>query len=125
MSIELTRRGFVAGMGAAVAATGVAGLNGAVPKPRYGLQLYSIHKIFWKEPARILAALRAGGYDGVEFYDYNGLSAKALKKLCDDAGLKAMGTHLNGDVDLVGDKLKKTLDFAAEAGFESVVTPHA
>ena len=125
MSIELTRRGFVAGMGAAVAATGFAGLNGAAPKPRYGLQLYSIHKIFWKEPARILAALRAGGYDGVEFYDYNGLSAKALKKLCDDAGLKAMGTHLNGDVDLVGDKLKKTLDFAAEAGFESVVTPHA
>ena len=125
MSIELTRRGFVAGMGAAVAATGVAGLNGAALKPRYGLQLYSIHKIFWKEPARILAALRAGGYDGVEFYDYNGLSAKALKKLCDDAGLKAMGTHLNGDVDLVGDKLKKTLDFAAEAGFESVVTPHA
>ena len=125
MSIELTRRGFIAGIGAAVAATGVAGLNGAASKPRYGLQLYSIHKIFWKEPARILAALRAGGYDGVEFYDYNGLSAKALKKLCDDAGLKAMGTHLNGDVDLVGDKLKKTLDFAAEAGFESVVTPHA
>ena len=125
MSIELTRRGFLAGMGAAVAATGVAGLNEAASKPRYGLQLYSIHKIFWKEPARILAALRAGGYDGVEFYNYNGLSAKALKKLCDDAGLKAMGTHLNGDVDLVGDKLKKTLDFAAEAGFESVVTPHA
>ena len=121
MSIELTRRGFVAGMGAAVAATGVAGLDGAASKPRYGLQLYSIHKIFWKEPARILAALRASGYDGVEFYDYNGLSAKALKKLCDDAGLKAMGTHLNGDVDLVGDKLKKTLDFAAEAGFESVM----
>ena len=87
MSIELTRRGFVAGMGAAVAATGVAGLNGVAPKPKYGLQLYSIHKIFWKEPARVLAALRAGGYDGVEFYDYNGLSAKALKKLCDDAGL--------------------------------------
>ena len=106
MSIDLTRRGFVAGMGAAVAATGFAGLNGAAAKPRYGLQLYSIHKIFWKEPTRILAVLRAGGYDGVEFYDYNGLSAKALKKLCDDAGLKAMGTHLNGDVDLVGDKLE-------------------
>ena len=32
MSIELTRRGFVAGMGAAVAATGVAGLNGAAAR---------------------------------------------------------------------------------------------
>ena len=65
MSIELTRRGFVAEMGAAVAATGFAGLNRAAAKPRYGLQLYSIHKIFWEEPARILVALHACGYDGV------------------------------------------------------------
>ena len=123
--MAIDRRGFLAGMGAAVAAAGFAGTGAGRAKPRYGLQLYSIHKIFWKEPERILAALRADGYDGVEFYNYNGLTAKAIRKLCDDAGIKAMGTHLNGDIDLVGDKLKQTLDFAAEAGFESVVTPHA
>ena len=123
--MTINRRGFLAGMGAAVATAGLAGPVAGRAKPRYGLQLYSIHKIFWKEPERILAALRAGGYDGVEFYNYNGLTAKALKKMCDDAGIKAMGTHLNGDIDLVGDKLKQTLDFAAEAGFESIVTPHA
>jgi len=77
------------------------------------------------DPQDLLAALKAGGYDGVEFYNYNGLTAKALRKMCDDAGVKAMGTHLNGDVDLVDDALKRTLDFAAEAGFESLVTPHA
>ena len=123
--MTIDRRGFLAGMGAAVAAAGLAGPVAGRAKPRYGLQLYSIHKIFWKEPERILAALRADGYDGVEFYNYNGLTAKAIRKLCDDAGINAMGTHLNGDIDLVGDKLKQTLDFAAEAGFESVVTPHA
>ena len=123
--MTINRREFLAGMGAAVATAGVAGPSAGRAKPRYGLQLYSIHKIFWKEPERILAALRAGGYDGIEFFNYNGRTAKALKKLCDDAGIKAMGTHLNGDVDLVGDKLKQTLDFAAEAGFESIVTPHA
>lgn len=123
--MTIDRRGFLAGMGAVVATAGLASPGAGRAKPRYGLQLYSIHKIFWKEPERILAALRAGGYDGVEFYNYNGRTAKALRKLCDDAGIKAMGTHLNGDVDLVGDKLKQTLDFAAEAGFESVVTPHA
>ena len=96
----------------------------AAPR-RYALQLYSIHKIFWKDTARILSTLKAGGYDGVEFYNYNGTSAKDLRRMCADAGLKAMGTHLNGDVDLVGDGLKKTLDFAVEAGFESLVTPHA
>ena len=94
-------------------------------KPRYALQLYSIHKIFWSDPERALAALRAGGFDGVEFYDYGGKSAKELRRMCEEAGLEAMGTHLNGDVDLVGDALKRTLDFAAEAGFESLVTPHA
>ena len=123
--MTIDRRGFLAGMGAAVAAAGFAGTGAGRSKPRYGLQLYSIHKIFWKEPERILAAWRADGYDGVEFYNYNGLTAKAIRKLCDDAGINAMGTHLNGDIDLVGDKLKQTLDFAAEAGFESVVTPHA
>ena len=121
------RRNFLKGLcsTAALAAAGCTCPCKAGAKPRYGLQLYSIHKIFWKEPERILAALKAGGYDGVEFYNYNGQSAKALRKMCADAGLAALGTHLNGDVDLVGDGLKKTLDFAAEAGFESLVTPHA
>ena len=122
-----TRREFLAGIGAAVAAA-AAGcrfpcLCGG--RPRMALQLYSLHKVIWKEPARILAALKAGGFDGVEFYNYNGMSARDLRKMCDDAGLKAMGTHLNGNVDLVGDGLKRTLDFAVEAGFETLVTPHA
>ena len=125
--MAITRNEFLrlAGSAAAIAAAGCSCPCRQARKRLYGLQLYSIHKIFWKEPERILAALKAGGYDGVEFYNYNGLSGKALKKMCDDAGLIAMGTHLNGDVDLVGDALKKTLDFAAEAGFESLVTPHA
>ena len=125
--MKLTRGDFIRIMGASAvaSATGCACGRPCAAKRQFGLQLYSIHKIFWKEPERILAALKAGGYDGVEFYNYNGLSAKALRKMCDDAGLKAMGTHLNGDVDLVGDGLKRTLDSAAEAGFESLVTPHA
>lgn len=123
----MKRRDFIRMMGssAALAATGCTCPCKCGAKPRYGLQLYSIHKIFWKEPERILSELKSGGYDGVEFYNYNGLSAKALRKMCDDAGIKAMGTHLNGDKDLVGDALKRTLDYAAEAGFESLVTPHA
>ena len=92
---------------------------------RYALQLYSVHKIFWKSPEKILSLLAEGGYDGVEFYDYGGKSAKEIRKMCADAGIAPMGIHLNGNVDLVGDKLFKTLDFAAEAGFESIVSPHA
>ncbi len=94
--------------------------------PRVAVQLYSIHKIMWKQdPARTLAALKEGGYDGVEFAGYGGRSARDLRRLLSDAGLAGAGTHVNGDVDLVGDALKRTLDFCAEAGIESVTTPHA
>lgn len=125
-----SRRDFLTGIGgfALASATGGCRLWEGTPckaKPLFGLQLYSLHKIFWKEPERILADLKGCGYDGVEFYNYNGLSAKALSKMCADAGIRPIGTHLNGDVDLVGDNLKRTLDYAAEAGFESLVTPHA
>jgi sugar phosphate isomerase/epimerase len=121
------RRDFMKGFAAAaaLAAAGCACPCCSGEKRRYALQLYSIHKIFWSDPEMVLLALKAGGYDGVEFYNYNGKSARELRTMCGDAGLKAMGTHINGDVYLVGDELKKTLDFAAEAGFESIVTPHA
>ena len=102
-----------------------AGADGGRPSPRFGVQLYSIHKIFWNEPEKILAALKEAGYDGVEFAGYAGRSAKELRKLLADAGLAGAGTHVNGNIALVGDELKRTLDFCAEAGIESVTTPHA
>ena len=112
------------------ALAGVAALGGCRcpfcgSRPKVAAQLYSIHKIFWKEPERCLAALKASGYDGVEFAGYGGHSAKEIRKYLADAGLLGMGTHVNGFVDLKGDGLKKTLDFCAEAGLDSVTTPHA
>lgn len=112
------------GLSAAFAAAGCRCplCGGAAP---IALQLYSIHEIFWKGPERILEALRSGGYEGVEFAGHDERPAKEIRKLLADAGLRGAGTHVNGDVDLVGDGLKRTLDFCAEAGIESVVTPHA
>ena len=122
----MTRNEFLKLMGssAVLTAAGCRTVCGC-EKPRYALQLYSIHKIFWKDPVANLAALKAGGYDGVEFAGYNGKSAAELRRLLSDAGLVAAGTHVNGDIALVGDELKRTLDFCAAAGIESVSTPHA
>lgn len=94
-------------------------------QPKVAAQLYSIHKIFWKRPEECLAGLKAAGFDGVEFAGYGGHSAKEIRKYLADAGLQGMGSHVNGFVDLTGDGLKKTLDFCAEAGFDTVTTPHA
>lgn len=93
--------------------------------PKVAAQLYSIYKIFWRKPEWCLNGLREAGYDGVEFAGYGKHSAKDIRKYLIDAGMKGMGTHVNGFVDLKGDALKKTLDFCAEAGIETVTTPHA
>ena len=94
-------------------------------RPKLAAQLYSIHKIFWKKPEWCLDGLRAAGYEGVEFAGYGGHTAKEIRKYLADSGMLGMGTHVNGFVDLKGDGLAKTLDFCAEAGFDTVTTPHA
>ncbi len=121
------RRDFLSGFAAAAGV--VAGGCSLTPcgrcRPKVAAQLYSIHKIFWQKPEWCLEGLAKAGYKGVEFAGYNGRSAKDLKKLLADAGMLGMGTHVNGFVDLKGDGLAKTLDFCAEAGIETVTTPHA
>ena len=61
------RREFLGQIGAfaAFAAAGCASRCRCGARRRYALQLYSINKIFWKSPSRILAELKAGGYDVV------------------------------------------------------------
>ena len=124
-----TRSEFIRSIASAAACTAVGGCRclcaDAAQSPALALQLYSIHRIFWNAPEENLAALKACRYDGVEFAGYGGRTAAQIRKLLADAGMKAAGTHVNGDVALVGDELKRTLDFCAEAGIESVTTPHA
>jgi len=92
---------------------------------RFAAQLYSIREILWDDPEKCLASLKAAGYDGVEFAKYGGRSAIALRKILANTGMVGVGTHVNGDLFLVGDELKRTLDICAEAGILSVTTPHA
>ena len=94
-------------------------------KTRFAAQLYSIREILWTDPEKCLTALKSAGYDGVEFAKYGGRSAVALRKILANTGMIGVGTHVNGDLFLVGDELKRTLDICAEAGILSVTTPHA
>ena len=126
--MNINRRGFLAGIGSLSAAAALEGCSTLFPRSGKGAlaaQLFSIHKIFWKKPEWCLAGLKTAGYDGVEFAGYGGRSAADIRKMLSAAGIMAMGSHVNGNVDLVGDGLKRTLDFCAEAGIVSVVTPHA
>ena len=126
--MNTSRRDFLAAMGGLATAMALDGCRCpfcACGRPKLAAQLYSIHKIFWKKPEWCLEGLRAAGYEGVEFDGYGGHTAKEIRKYLADSGMLGMGTHVNGFVDLKGDGLAKTLDFCAEAGFDTVTTPHA
>ena len=123
--MAITRSGFLRLMGLSAAGAAAGCMCPCGRRPRFAVQLYSVHKIFWNAPERVLAAFKAAGYDGVEFAGYGGRSAKDIGKLLADSGLAGAGAHVNGNVALVGDELRRTLDFCAEAGIESVTTPHA
>ena len=126
--MNMNRRNFLGGLSSLAGLTALTGCTcpfcgdkGA----RYAAQLYSIYQIFWKQPEKCLEGLRAAGIEGVEFAGYDKHTAKEIRKLLADAGMVGMGTHVNGFTCLVGDALKETLDFCAEAGFDTVTTPHA
>src|SRR5690348_11443763 len=87
-----------------------------------GVQLYSVRDDAAKDLPGTMAAVAKMGYAGVEWAGYHGRTAKELRKLQDDLGLKACGTHTGMDT-LLGDKLQQTMDFNAELGNKYLIVP--
>ena len=91
-----------------------------------GLQLYSVRgecgKDGGKNLPKVIEAVAKMGYEGVEFAGYCGWDAKALKKMLDDNGIKCCGTH-TGLETLLGDQLKKTVEFHKTIGNKFLIVP--
>ena len=129
LSPHVTRREFLSR-----SATGVAGLTlglGLVPatqaapsakKIPVGLQLYSLRVECKDDLPGMLAAVSKIGYRGVEFAGYHGRSSKELRKMLDDNGLVACGTHTPYD-SIQGDKLKETVEFNEVIGNKFLIVP--
>jgi sugar phosphate isomerase/epimerase len=87
-----------------------------------GLQLYSVRDALGKDFEGTLKKVAEMGIEGVEFAGYNGKDAETIKKILDDLGLKAAGTHI-GAGSFVGDNLKKTIDFHKTIGCKFLIVP--
>ena len=87
-----------------------------------GLQLYSLREECAKDLPGMLAAVSKIGYKGVEFAGYHGRSAQDLRKMLDDNGLVACGTHTPYE-SIQGDKLKETVDFNCTIGNKYLIVP--
>jgi sugar phosphate isomerase/epimerase len=130
-----SRRGFLA-TAAAAAAIFTSGANAAQqPRPEgprsgrgrrrripVGLQLYSVRDDCAKDLPGTITAVAKMGYQGVEFAGYYGRSAKDIRKMLDDNGLKCCGTHTGIDT-LLGDNLPKTIEFNKTLGNKYLVVP--
>jgi sugar phosphate isomerase/epimerase len=87
-----------------------------------GLQLYSVRDVLAKDFEGTLKKVKEMGFEGVEFAGYHGKDAATIKKLLDDLGLKAAGTHIGAD-SFSGDKLKKTIEFHKTIGCKFLIVP--
>ena len=122
MSKNISRRDFarLAGIGAAASA--------AVPNLLAGknipiaLQLWSIRSDCKNGFTGPLAQVAKMGFQGVEFAGYFGHSAKELRKILDDNGLKCCGSHIHLKT-VLGDNLPATIEFAKTLGNPHLVIP--
>jgi sugar phosphate isomerase/epimerase len=130
LSSETTRREFLraGAVGAAGLSLGLAGCcccpgkQDRARKIPVGLQLYSLREQCKTDLPGMLAAVSGIGYKGVEFAGYHGRTAAQLRKMLDDNGLIACGTHTPYET-VLGDKLKETVEFNHILGNKFLIVP--
>ncbi len=126
-----TRREFVrdlgvtcAGLAAGGCATSGAGAKVGRKRIPVGIQLYSFREQGKEDFAAIIRQSAALGFAGVEFAGYGPYGDKPaeLRKLLDEAGLRAFGTHTGYSL-VMPDQIRKTLDFHLTIGAPYVIVP--
>jgi sugar phosphate isomerase/epimerase len=86
------------------------------------LQLYSVREDCQKDLPGVLQAVAKMGYQGVEFAGYYGRTARELRTMLDDLGLKCCGTH-TGLPTLLDDALPATVEYNRTLGNEFLIVP--
>ncbi|MCX7722015.1 MAG: sugar phosphate isomerase/epimerase [Verrucomicrobiae bacterium] len=119
---EFMRRGSLSLASLAIG-VGLAGAAGeSKRKFRVGVQLYSVRDQCKANLAGTLAAVAAIGYEGVEFAGYHGHTAEQIRKLLDENGLVACGSHVALE-SLLEDKLDGTVAFNRAIGNKFLIVP--
>ena len=121
----ISRRNFLKNSaGMAVAATGLAALNGLsacsnTKSP--GIQLYTVREEMLADATGTLKKVAAIGFKEIESArsekgNYYGLSPQEIKKVCGDLGMTLRSGHVHVD-----GEWEKTLDLASESGQEYLI----
>lgn len=127
--MNISRRNFIGGASAFGAAAVFQGCCSdcaqacAAADPKIAVQLYSINRYIKANGIeKALAEVAKIGYKGVEFAGYWEKSAKELKKILDDNGLVACGTHVSRNA-FSPEEYAKTCEFNLEIGNRYICCP--
>jgi sugar phosphate isomerase/epimerase len=122
----LSRRAFLGAAAAAPLAFSTA-LRGARTVP-VGLELYSVRGDLAKDLTGTVAAVGKMGYEVVEFYapylNWTPETAKTVRKVLDDSGLRCHSTHNNGP-SFTPDGLKKAIELNQIIGSHALIMASA
>ena len=86
-----------------------------------GLQLYSIKEISEKDFFGAIKLTADSGYNGIEFAGYFDTPAKELKKVLEDSGIVACGTHTGFEA--LENDFNKTVEYNLEIGNKYIIIP--
>jgi sugar phosphate isomerase/epimerase len=86
-----------------------------------GVQLYTLRDDMQKDMEGTLRKVAALGYEGVEFAGYFGMEAAALRKLLDEIGLKAIGSHVS--LQNLRTNLQAEIDYLKTLGAKYIICP--
>ncbi len=119
---------------AAMLLQGFTAMNPQPDEKMYGLQLYSVRDHMKQDPRGTVAKVGAMGYNFVEAAGYSdgkfyGMDPLEFKKLCEDNGLKFLGSHTGQNLPSKEDWDKTmawwdaAIDAHAKAGVKWIVQP--
>lgn len=96
-------------------------LGDASAAPRLAFQVYAVRDLAAKDFIGTLKAAKTIGYEGVETGRLYGMSAKDLKRACDEAGLELVALQLY-PYNLTEPQLQETIAYCRECGCRRICT---
>lgn len=125
----VSRRSFLATLGAAPVASRLLDASSqARPHVPVGIQMYSVRDEVPRDLMGTLAALRAMGYECVEFwapyFEWTTAYAKEVRQRLDDLGLRCYSNHTSPQ-HLTGEHLPHVIELNQTLGSRHVIMAHA
>lgn len=95
----------------------------ATKKMKFGVQLYSLRDLEAVDMGKTFEGVRKLGLDGVELWNMDNAPACEVRRLVALNGLEICGSHIRVDM-IRTENLRKTLDYAGEAGIQNLIVAH-